>query len=111
MRRRLLLSYLTLTVFVLGVLEIPLGVIFARRQLGELTAQVERDAVVTATLVEDSLEHGVPLAVSDVLRRYADETGARVIVVDSGGTAVADSSPNPPGRSTGTGRVARSATG
>jgi signal transduction histidine kinase len=98
MRRRLLLSYLGLTLFVLAVLEVPLGVVFARRQLAELTAQVERDAVVTATLVEDGLEAGTPVDVSQLLSRYTADTGARVVVVDARGVAVADSS-RPAGRS------------
>jgi signal transduction histidine kinase len=92
MRRRLLVSYLTLTVFVLAVLEVPLGVIFARRQLGELTAQVERDAVVVATVVEDALEAGGTVDASGLLSRYAHDTGARVVVVNARGVAVADSS-------------------
>jgi signal transduction histidine kinase len=99
MRRRLLVSYLALTLFVLAVLELPLGVIYARRQLGELTAQVERDAVVTATLVEDALEAHRPLDIAAFLARYADDTGARVVVVDSRGLAVADSSKSGVGRS------------
>jgi signal transduction histidine kinase len=99
MRRRLLVSYLTLTVFVLAVLELPLGVIFARRQLGELTAQVERDAVVTATLVEDALESGGTVDVTELLRRYADDTGARVLVLDRHGIALSDSSSDGTGRS------------
>ncbi len=98
MRRRLLLSYLSLTLFVLVVLEVPLGVIFARRQLAELTAEVERDAVVTATLVEDTLEAGRPLDGAAVTR-YAEETGARVVVVDAGGRALVDSSGDGTGRS------------
>jgi signal transduction histidine kinase len=92
MRRRLLLSYLALTLFVLVVLEVPLGVIYARRQLDELTAQVERDAVVTATVVEDALETHRPVEADGLLRRYAHDTGARVVVVDTTGLAVADSS-------------------
>jgi signal transduction histidine kinase len=92
MRRRLLASYLLLTLFVLAILELPLGVIFAGRQLDELTTEVERDAVVTATLVEDRLEAGKPIEVSDLLRRYAADTGARVVVTDAKGVALADSS-------------------
>lgn len=99
MRRRLLLSYLALTVFVLAILEIPLGVIYAHRQLAELTAQVERDAVVTATVVEDALEAGKIPDVAGFLRRYAGDTGARVVVVDTRGVAVADSSESGNGRS------------
>jgi signal transduction histidine kinase len=99
MRRRLLLSYLALTLFVLAILEIPLGVIYADRQLAELTAQVERDAVVTATVVEDALEAGLNPDVAGFLRRYADDTSARVVVVDARGVAVADSSESAIGRS------------
>lgn len=92
MTRRLLLSYLTLTLFVLVVLEVPLGVIFARRQLAELTTQIERDAVVIATLVEDALERGAPVDSGAFLDRYASDTAARVVVTDARGVAVADSS-------------------
>ena len=99
MRRRLLLSYLALTLFVLVVLEVPLGVIYARRQLGELTAQVERDAVVTATVVEDALEAGQTVDAAVLLHRYAQDTGARVVVVDARGVAVADSSDSGTGTS------------
>lgn len=99
MKRRLLVSYLALTLFVLFVLEVPLGVIFANRQLSELTTQVERDAVVTASLVEDALEKGLPFDATELLRRYAGDTGARVVVVDEAGVALADSDRGGPGRS------------
>jgi signal transduction histidine kinase len=101
MRRRLLVSYLLLTLFVLAVLEIPLGIIFARRQLGELTSQVERDAVVMATLVEDALEGGRGADTVAQVGRYARETKTRVVVVDPRGVAVADSSGSAAGTSFG----------
>ena len=84
MRRRLLASYLTLILFVLAILQIPLGIISARRQLGELTTQVERDAVVTATLVEDALEAGGPI---DVLTgfRVGDKYFGRPVGVQIAG--------------------------
>ncbi|HVW35107.1 MAG TPA: ATP-binding protein [Acidimicrobiia bacterium] len=91
MTRRLLLSYLALTLFVLVVLEVPLGVIFARRQLSELTTGVERDAVAVASLVEDALEGGTAVDAGGLLPRYAHDTRARVVVVDARGVAVADS--------------------
>ena len=99
MRRRLLVSYLALTLFVLTVLEIPLGVVFARRQLGEFTTSVERDAVVLATLVEDALEGGRPAEVTAEADRYAAGTKARVVVVDARGVAVADSAASGTGSS------------
>jgi signal transduction histidine kinase len=92
MRRRLLVSYLALTLFVLAILEIPLGVIFARRQLGEFTTGVERDAVVMATLVEDALEGGRPADTIARANRYAAQTGTRVTVLSATGAVVADSS-------------------
>jgi len=56
MSRRLLAGYLTLTVFVLAVLEVPLGISHSHSERQNLTARVERDAVVLTTFAEDTLE-------------------------------------------------------
>ncbi len=45
MTRRLLISYLSLAVVVLAMLEVPLGFVNARGERAQLTAKVERDAV------------------------------------------------------------------
>ena len=58
MTNRLLLGFLALTVLVLAVLEIPLGITYARNERQDLTLKVERDAVTLATLAEDVLEPG-----------------------------------------------------
>jgi len=50
MTRRLLLSYLSLTVVILAMLEVPLGFINARGERAQLAAKVERDAVTVASL-------------------------------------------------------------
>ena len=94
MSRRLLLSYLTLAVVVLALLEIPLGVSHARNQRRDLSANVERDAVAIASLAEDALERRLPAppALTAIARRYQDDTGGRVVVVDSRGRAIVDSS-------------------
>ena len=60
MSRRLLLSYLSLTLFVLVVLEIPLAFSYARNERHDLAAKVERDAVALGTLAEDALENNIP---------------------------------------------------
>ncbi|GIU88702.1 MAG: two-component sensor histidine kinase [Acidimicrobiia bacterium] len=91
MTRRLLASYLTITVFVLIVLEVPLGVSFARGELDRLTASVERDARVIATVVEDTLEGTDDIDPQLVADEYAARTGGRVVVVDPAGTSLADS--------------------
>jgi len=94
--RRLLLGYLALTVVVLAALEVPLAIVNARNERNDLTAKVERDAFVLASLVEDVLPQGGPVATRTVQRlanEYQAKTGARVVVTDRRGRAVADSRP------------------
>ena len=95
MKRRLLLGYLAIAVFVLALLEIPLAVSYARVERQALTDKVERDAVALASLSEDALEHGAPVPpqVRRTARNYGADTGARVIVVDRAGRAIVDSAP------------------
>jgi signal transduction histidine kinase len=93
---RLLLGFLALTVLVLAVLEIPLGITYARNERQDLTLKVERDAVTLATLAEDALEPGGAGrrgALERLAGEYASETGGRVVVVDRRGRAVVDTSP------------------
>jgi signal transduction histidine kinase len=98
--RRLVLSYVAITVVVLGVLVVPLGVSNQRRQLGEVESGLERDAFVLATLVEDGLEAGeLTPAAAERLVSYAEEVGTRVVVVDGAGMARLDTDdPGAPSR-------------
>lgn len=89
MTRRLLLGYLTVTVFVLILLEVPLAVFFQQREMERLTADLERDAAVLASIYEDALEASTPLD-PDPADRYRAGTGARVVVVDTAGIAQID---------------------
>jgi nitrogen fixation/metabolism regulation signal transduction histidine kinase len=98
MTRRLLLSYLSITAFVLLIIELPLGITFARAEHDRLVAAVERDATVLATVVEDALEAGATSGLDPVAAGYQDRTGGRVVVVDRAGVTVADSDPPAPGR-------------
>jgi signal transduction histidine kinase len=98
-RRRLLGSYLTLTVVVLLILEIPLGLRFGDHERDQLTTQIERDAVVVSTLVEDSLQDGAVPAPTSLIGRYAKQSGARIVVVTSDGIAVVDTGGSGAGRS------------
>lgn len=93
MRRRLLATYLTLTTFVLAILAIPLGVTFAREERRTLVANLQRDAFVLATKVEDQLESGDRTGMAAPLREYTARTGARVVVTDADGIARADTDP------------------
>ena len=95
MTKRLLLSYLTITLIVLLLLEIPLGLFYSQREQERLEADVERDANVIATLYEDDLEAGLPLDPT-AAEIYADRTGARVVVVDSDGISQVDTAADVP---------------
>lgn len=99
MTRRLLLTYLTITAFVLLVTEVPLALTYQSREENRFIAALERDARVVASGVEDALERGVGRPPVEVAVDYATRIGGRVVVVDATGTAVADSDdPTGPGR-------------
>jgi len=89
MTRRLLVSYLTITVIVLLVLGIPLGVFYSQRERERIAADLEHDANVIASVYEDDLEAGrVPDPRPAVT--YENRTGARVVVVDDAGISLID---------------------
>jgi signal transduction histidine kinase len=103
MSRRLLASYLSLALFVLLVLEIPLGVFYSRNALTNLEDKIERDAVNIASIADGLGPEGTPAA-QRVLERlalkYQRDSGGRVIVVDRRGRLLIDSStPRPAPRS------------
>lgn len=94
MTRRLLLSYLSITVFVLVILEIPLAVVFADRERDRLIVGIERDAVVLATIYEDALQLDVPYSPQPAID-YALDTDTRVVVVDAAGISIVDTERSP----------------
>ena len=100
MNRRFIGTQLALTVVVLLLLEVPLAISFARGELDDLTARVERDAVVLASYALEPLSRGVESELPEIAEEYEDDTGGRVIVVDAAGRSVADSG-DTPGRSFG----------
>lgn len=89
MTRRLIVSYLVVTVAVLVLLEVPFAVFYAQRERERFTAAVERDASVIATIYEDALEQGFTPDPQPALR-YTARTGARVVVVDTSGVSLVD---------------------
>ncbi len=91
MRRRLLLSYLTITVFTLLVLVYPLGRVFALRERDHLLRDIEHDASLVVNLSEDALERGAPPELEPLLTAYARDPGGRIVIVDRTGRVVGDS--------------------
>jgi signal transduction histidine kinase len=87
--RRLIVAYVTLTVFALALFATPLGITFARREHDRLQFEAERNADTVATMIDDPLETHAPLparAIQDSIRG----TRARVVVVDRDGVVILD---------------------
>src|SRR3954469_17014503 len=91
MRRRLLLSYVSITIFVLLVLEIPLGFAYAQSERRRLTSAVQHDALALSIRAEDAIERCDGARLTDTVNRYQRDTGGRVVVVDRKGGLLADS--------------------
>ena len=89
MSRRLVLTYLTLTLFVVLILEVPLAISIADRERERLTTQVERDAVVLGSFAEDALDQGGVLDARPLVS-YARRTEGRVVLTDADGVALVD---------------------
>ena len=85
MKRRLLLGYVSLAAIVLLLLEVPLGLSFARRERDNLSANVQRDATALAALAEEGLDHPEAVDLHRLALRYGTQTGANVTIVDSAG--------------------------
>jgi signal transduction histidine kinase len=92
MTRRLQTSYLLLAAFILLVVALPLGITYTKRAEDRLLSDVERDARVMAGLVEERVEASDTSGVSTVTERYAAQTSGRVVVVDSAGISLSDTS-------------------
>ena len=92
MTRRLLLTYLTITAFTLVIVVVPLGLTFATRERDRLLFDLERDAQAVASRSEVYLEENRPPDLAEIFRKFKVD-GARILVVDRHGRAVADSEP------------------
>jgi signal transduction histidine kinase len=107
-KRRLLFSYLSITAFVLLVLEIPLGVSYANSVERRLTSDLQHDAFALAIRSQEALSANPASSSQDgqlqaLANRYRRDAGGRVVIVDAHGVSVADSDPSSPaGRDFGT---------
>ncbi len=91
MTRRLVLSYLALTVLILLGLEIPLGVLAARHEQDVTLSQVQAQADGLAAVTSEDVEgHDVP-DLTQTLNRYQGRTGGEVSLVDPTGAVIASS--------------------
>lgn len=96
MKRRLLVSYLSITAFVLLILAIPFGVLYANSVERRLTSDIQSDAFALAIRAQDAIEEagsaaGAEEALRSIVRRYQRDSGGSVVIVDAGGATLARS--------------------
>src|SRR5262245_27834187 len=96
MKRRLLLSYLSITAFVLLVLEIPFGVQYASSVERRLTSDIQHDAFALAIHAQEPLDSSDVNPASrgelqTLAHNYRADAGGRVVIVDRDGVVLADS--------------------
>jgi hypothetical protein len=93
MRRRLLLSYLSLVLLILVILEVSLGAPADRHERSLLASQAVEEATGLAIVAAEDLQHGVGL--SALVHRYHQAGGSEVLVVYASGTEAVDSDNDP----------------
>ncbi len=96
MRRRLLISYLSITCFVLVALALPLGLSYRQGQERQLTSRVQDDALALALRADVPLAQGDTTTLHRVVRELARGTGDGVVVVGSDGRVLATAGPDQP---------------
>ncbi|MEV5482757.1 MULTISPECIES: sensor histidine kinase [Streptomyces] len=91
MTRRLLLSYLSLTLLVLLCLEVPFGYVYARGQMSRFTGNGQQAVVMLAEVLEEKVERRTATDLPELVASFARRTGSHVTVVDSQGKLLTDS--------------------
>ncbi|MFE7034829.1 sensor histidine kinase [Streptomyces sp. NPDC057621] len=91
MTRRLLLSYLSITLLVLLGLEVPLGHFYASGEVSRFVGDQRHAAEILAGNLEYSLERGAHDETHDLVADFVRTTGSRTVVADSAGKVLIDS--------------------
>lgn len=89
MTRRLVASYLLVSLVVLLILEIPLAIFYHQLERNSLVTRGERDAVVLASYYRDAELSG-RTADLPAIETYARDTGTQVSILNRGGVSLFD---------------------
>jgi signal transduction histidine kinase len=90
--RRLLASYLAITLTVLVILTIPMGATFQRQKRQELTNTLVQRAFLIASQLEESVDQAKPDSGNEEwVRTFTKDSELRVVAVTTDGTVVLDS--------------------
>ena len=85
MKRRLLISYLSITCFVLLALALPLGLSFRQGQERQLTSRARDEAFALALRADQPLAQGETGVLGPFVHQLAARTGDGIVVVDVDG--------------------------
>ena len=89
MTRRLLAGIMAVTLLVLLLAEVPVGILYAKRQRGAFTADLLRDALELST--EYQREFDLKLRPSaSIAQRHAATDNTRVVLLDQRGVSIID---------------------
>lgn len=94
MKWRLVAALLSLTIVVLAVQDVPLIKYLRIVETDRITTALERDSFIIAGRSKEAIETSGPVGIAyvqDAITKYGAESGARVLVVDIFGVAIADS--------------------
>ena len=92
MTKRLLASYLAITLALLVILTVPMSATFQRQKRQELTGSLVQNAFLIASQVEESVATGAPdQANNEWMHTYTSGKQLRVVAVTSTGKVVLDS--------------------
>jgi signal transduction histidine kinase len=91
-KRRLVATYLVLTVLILAVLEVPLATLAQRFERQLATEQVDREASGLIAVAADKLDDGQAGDLRSVVSDYQSRTGGEVAVLAASGAIIARSS-------------------
>jgi len=92
-RRRLLVGTLSVTLFVLVALGVPLGLVHADHERDRLVTGVQHDTLALTLRARDPLVGGDRAALRRLADAFEARTGGRAVVVDGQGVLLADSEP------------------
>jgi signal transduction histidine kinase len=85
MRRRLVLSYVTVTAIILLALEVPLGIVYGRHEQDVASVGLQHDAAALASLAEEGVEHRNTINLATVAARYRAQAARDVEIVGRSG--------------------------
>jgi signal transduction histidine kinase len=96
MRRLFLFALLGVSIVALLLSDIPFGLYLYQVERDRLITQLQRDAFILGGRAEDALEDSNPTALDttrELAIAYREEGGARVVIVNTAGTAVVINDP------------------